>query len=240
MQPFDLEKALAGAQLVTRDWREVTGFGFARPGNIFPYNAYVGGSKVAFTAHGTFNSNNTESFMDLFLVAEVAEPVLPLKEGDWVPSLITRLDNDGAYLTKGRYYRVIRVDKHSYTIVDGMDGQIKTPWEFGGVFDLTRKSDFNPDANGFADKIQPAQSILEEAQALIYGERQADYGSVTTNFTNIAKGWEVILGGKVTPEQVALCLAWVKIARQTNKPKHDSLVDIAGYIGCIDKLSKGE
>lgn len=83
-------------------------------------------------------------------------------------------------------------------------------------------------------------SILEEAQSLIYGDRQADYGSVTTNFTNIAKGWSVILGVEVTPEQVGLAMTWVKIARQSNKRKRDNLVDIAGYVGCIEKIEKGE
>lgn len=83
-------------------------------------------------------------------------------------------------------------------------------------------------------------SILQEAQNLIYGDRQADYGSVTENFTNITKGWSVIFGVDVTPEQVGLAMAWLKIARQSNVRKRDNLVDIAGYIGCIDKLYKGE
>jgi hypothetical protein len=83
-------------------------------------------------------------------------------------------------------------------------------------------------------------SILDEAQQLIYGDRQQDYGSVTTNFSNIAKGWEVIFRTTVTPEQVGLAMAWVKIARQSNKKKRDNLVDVAGYIGCIEKIEKGE
>lgn len=83
-------------------------------------------------------------------------------------------------------------------------------------------------------------SILQEAQDLIYGDRQADYGSVTENFTNIAKGWSVIFGVEITPEHVGLAMAWLKIVRQANVRKRDNLVDIAGYIGCIDKLYKGE
>jgi hypothetical protein len=209
---------------------------------VFPYFALADGirGRVWVTPQGRYNETDVDYNLDLFLWAD-AEPALPLKVGDWIPSLINRsCDVDGPYLTEGMYYRVIRVDKQSYTIVDGMDAQIRTMWDYTGVFDLTRKQDFNPDANGFVDRIEPTPSILEQAQKLIYGDRQADYGSVTTNFGNIAKGWEVILCGKVTPEQVGLCMAWVKIARQSNKPKHDNLVDIAGYIGCIDKLKKGE
>ncbi len=82
-------------------------------------------------------------------------------------------------------------------------------------------------------------TILEEAQEIIFGERQADYGSVTSNFTNIAKGWSVIVGKEITPEQVGLMMTWLKMARQLNKPKRDNLVDAAGYLGCIEKMQNG-
>lgn len=82
-------------------------------------------------------------------------------------------------------------------------------------------------------------NVLQQAEKLIYGDRQKAYGSVSTNFTNIAKGWEVILGTKVSAEQVGLCMAWLKIARQVNKPNIDNLIDAAGYIGCVEKVQKG-
>ncbi len=79
-------------------------------------------------------------------------------------------------------------------------------------------------------------TVLEEAQTLVYGDRAASYGSVTDNFTNIARGWSVIMKTEVTPEMVGLCMAWMKISRQVFKPSHDNLVDCAGYIACIDKM----
>lgn len=85
-------------------------------------------------------------------------------------------------------------------------------------------------------QIPENKTVLEEAQKLIYGDRQAAYGSVTTNFTNIANGWATIFGTTVTPEQVGLAMAWVKICRQVNKPSRDNLVDLAGYAGCIAKM----
>jgi len=84
------------------------------------------------------------------------------------------------------------------------------------------------------------KTVLQEANDVIYGDRQADYGSATENFTNIAKGWEIILKTKVTPEQVGLCMIWLKMAREMNVSKRDNIVDIAGYAGCMEKLSKGE
>jgi len=81
-------------------------------------------------------------------------------------------------------------------------------------------------------------TILMEAQSVVYGDRQADYGSVRTNFSNIARQWSVTLGIEVTPEQVGLCMIQVKLARQMNKPKRDNLVDIAGYAATIEKMDR--
>lgn len=83
------------------------------------------------------------------------------------------------------------------------------------------------------------KNILQEAEDLIYGDRQAAYGSASQNFSNIAKGWSVIFGKEITAEQVGLAMVWVKLARQTHRPQRDNLVDAAGYIGCVDKVQQG-
>jgi len=79
-------------------------------------------------------------------------------------------------------------------------------------------------------------TILQEAQDVVYGDRQEDYGSVTQNFTTIAQLWSAVLGIKVSPEQVGLCMIQVKVAREMNKPKRDNLVDICGYAACLEKM----
>lgn len=76
-------------------------------------------------------------------------------------------------------------------------------------------------------------SILEEAQKLVYGDRQASYGHPIDDFTRTAVMWGAILGHPVTAEQVGLCMCAVKISRQINKPKRDNLVDLAGYAGTV-------
>lgn len=85
------------------------------------------------------------------------------------------------------------------------------------------------------------KTVLAEAESLIYGDREKDYGKVSDNFTDIAKGWEVITKANITPEQVGLMMAWLKICRanKDNCEKRDSLVDLAGYAGCIDKVKQG-
>ena len=83
-------------------------------------------------------------------------------------------------------------------------------------------------------------TILEEAKYVVYGDRQADYGSATDNFNTIAKLWSATLKHNITPEQVGLCMIQVKVARQMFKPKRDNLVDLAGYAATLEKLEKGE
>lgn len=90
--------------------------------------------------------------------------------------------------------------------------------------------------------VKPSEptTVLQEAESLIYGDREKDYGKTSDNFADIAKGWEVIAKTTITPEQVGLMMAWLKICRanKDNCEKRDSLVDLAGYAGCIEKIKK--
>lgn len=81
--------------------------------------------------------------------------------------------------------------------------------------------------------------ILREAEALINGERQKTYGPPQKNFSRIATGWQVILGAPVTPEQVALCMSWLKIARLTEGPHRDGYIDGAAYLALAGELADG-
>ena len=85
-------------------------------------------------------------------------------------------------------------------------------------------------------KIILTHSILQEAEEITNGSRAEDYGNVRDNFTKIANIWTEIIGAKVTPEQVGLCMMGLKIAREVNTHKRDNLVDLAGYANCLDKM----
>lgn len=87
---------------------------------------------------------------------------------------------------------------------------------------------------------QSKEPILVEATNLVHGPRQESYGSPLTNWGRTAKIWSVILGVEVTPEQAALCMVGVKLARQVHKPARDNLVDIAGYIGVVDLIQNAK
>jgi len=73
--------------------------------------------------------------------------------------------------------------------------------------------------------------ILLAAHALINGDRQADYGKPEESLERIAAMWSAYLGHTITPQDVALCMTLLKIAREAHFHKQDNLVDAAGYIG---------
>lgn len=74
------------------------------------------------------------------------------------------------------------------------------------------------------------QKIVKRAADLMDGERAKDYGDAHEMHRRIASGWSEILGVKVEPHEVALCMAWLKIARLVESPGHeDSYVDLVAY-----------
>lgn len=82
------------------------------------------------------------------------------------------------------------------------------------------------------------ENILSEANKIIHGDRQKDYGPPVKNFTDIATGWSVIFGATVTPVQVALAMDWLKTCRMLNgSGSRDSLVDKAGYTAIVAQLA---
>lgn len=73
-------------------------------------------------------------------------------------------------------------------------------------------------------------TILDKAKDLINGARKNEYGTPKDNFSRIAAIWSIILGKTITPAQVALCMAGVKITRLIQTEDHpDSWIDLCGY-----------
>lgn len=85
-----------------------------------------------------------------------------------------------------------------------------------------------------ANDPRPPENILQEANRLIYGDRQSSYGHPIEDFTRTGRMWGAILGtADVPPEKVGLCMVALKISRECNAPKRDNLVDGAGYFGTV-------
>lgn len=78
------------------------------------------------------------------------------------------------------------------------------------------------------------ETILQEAQRLVHGDRQADYGHPLDNFSDIARGWEVLIGAPVSAEVAVQCMIWLKLCREKHRPKRDNRTDGAGYFEVLD------
>ena len=82
-----------------------------------------------------------------------------------------------------------------------------------------------------------ATSLLNETAEIIKN-RGLVYGSPSVNHLRIAKLWSVYLEKAIEPEQVAMCMALVKIARLIESPKHvDSYADAAAYLAIAAEIS---
>ena len=74
-----------------------------------------------------------------------------------------------------------------------------------------------------------SESILEEAQRIVHGERQTDYADPVINFKRISGIASAVRGKDLDMLDCVTVQIATKLARQQNKHKRDNLVDLAGY-----------
>jgi hypothetical protein len=86
----------------------------------------------------------------------------------------------------------------------------------------------------------PKETILQEAQRIIHGERNEAYGRPIDDFTCSAGMISAYLSRKLGvkvelgPEDIPILMILVKVSREAHSPKRDNLVDICGYAACLD------
>lgn len=79
--------------------------------------------------------------------------------------------------------------------------------------------------------------ILQEAARLTAKDRQKIYGDPRTNHCRIADLWTTYLAQQITPQQVAICMALVKVARLMETETEDSFVDLAAYASIAGEIA---
>lgn len=80
-------------------------------------------------------------------------------------------------------------------------------------------------------------NILDEAARLTDQDRQQTYGNPKELYARLATIWSGILGYPITPGEVVLCMAAVKLGRLSINPDHrDSVIDLAGYARIYERL----
>lgn len=79
----------------------------------------------------------------------------------------------------------------------------------------------------------PRSELLSEADRLVNGDRNNQYGPPTEDFTRTAAMWSAYLGMRIKAHDVAVLMALLKLSRIRWSPeKRDSWVDLAGYAAC--------
>lgn len=79
-------------------------------------------------------------------------------------------------------------------------------------------------------------SILAEAEKIVNGQRNTDYGTATESFGRIADVASIITGKTLTPEDCCKVLMAVKMVRESFTHKRDNLVDLCGYAELLNRI----
>lgn len=85
------------------------------------------------------------------------------------------------------------------------------------------------------------QDYLSAAADCVCKSREEQYGSPEDSFGTIAGLWSIYLGREISPENVAIMMALLKIARIAGgRFKTDSYIDAIGYMACAGEIAGKE
>ena len=84
------------------------------------------------------------------------------------------------------------------------------------------------------------KSILSEAEEIVNGSRQADYGDAKESFTKVASVASVMTGKELSPDDCCAVLMAVKLVRESFRHKRDNLVDLCGYAEIMNRINEKE
>lgn len=97
-----------------------------------------------------------------------------------------------------------------------------------------------------------SETILQEAQRLVHGDRGASYGHPIDDYTCTGRLWSAMLDRwlraqpgfedmprlpDIDPRIAALMMVGVKVSREVHKHKRDNLTDTAGYAECVSMIA---
>jgi hypothetical protein len=86
--------------------------------------------------------------------------------------------------------------------------------------------------------MKKTEELLNDVHSILI-QRGSVYGSPTINHRRISELWSGYLDTYISPEQVAMCMLLVKVARLSQSSDHeDSLTDLLGYGIIYHKIVK--
>ncbi len=146
------------------------------------------------------------------------------------------------------------MEPHTYIVDDpaslakaGLLFALGTPVQPGEDFATVMKPLNMAQPDGPTDqnqsKVQPT-TVLEDAASCIFGDRNRDYGSPTSDFACSAAMISAYLNRRfginiaLEPRDIGPLMILVKVSRMAHRPKQDNATDIAGYAACTDWVTK--
>lgn len=87
---------------------------------------------------------------------------------------------------------------------------------------------------------------IEQANLIIHGERNEDYGPMSEGFNKTASIWTALLSNKlkigvnITAQDVCILMMGLKLSRESFKHKDDNLVDTIGYAEILGIIQEEE
>jgi hypothetical protein len=83
------------------------------------------------------------------------------------------------------------------------------------------------------------RTIARDAEDIVSGTREQDYGNPERNLTRIGIVWGALLGIDPLPaRQVAVMLTGMKLVRASGRENRDDLLDGIGYLILADEATK--
>lgn len=83
------------------------------------------------------------------------------------------------------------------------------------------------------------KSVLLEAESIVNGDRDVQYGDSLKAFTEYSNILETNFGIKLTPSEICKVQMAIKLGRLKYKYKRDSIVDLCGYAEILNRLENG-
>lgn len=85
------------------------------------------------------------------------------------------------------------------------------------------------------------EEILQKAMKAVSYDREAEYGSPKSNFEIISNLWSDYLMVDITPQDVPVMMALLKLARTSRGEYHaDNYIDIAGYAALAAEVAEND
>lgn len=81
-----------------------------------------------------------------------------------------------------------------------------------------------------------SETVLQEADRLVSGDRNHQYGEPWEDYERVASLWSILDGIKHDRKKCILKMIALKLARLCVQYKRDTMVDICGYVRCLEKV----